>query len=272
MTIKNILCAYSGEAARGSGVRQALRVAKHHDAWITGVLRHGRPLLQRQFSVHLPPGILQQLRASDQEHITRVAAQFHSLAEEAGMADRVTFVDIDLDKDGMLYEYARPFDMIITGAHSTDSSEEHMSASPDLLALRSGRPVLIVPNGYEAATLADHALVAWDGNRSAARALGDALSILKEKPKVTIMTVGDAAGSDRDVLIQNLERHGISADYILRPKKGRISDTLINAAEELSAQLIVMGAFEHSKFSRAITGGVTSDVIADATVPVFLSH
>ncbi len=54
MSIKSILCAYSGEANRGSGLRHAIRLAHKHDAYLTGVLRHGRPMLERRFAAQVP--------------------------------------------------------------------------------------------------------------------------------------------------------------------------------------------------------------------------
>ena len=160
----------------------------------------------------------------------------------------------------------------MTGVHSADVGESHLSANPDMIALRSGRPVIVVPNVYESDGLADHALVAWDGKRSSARALGDAMSIPKEKPKVTIVTIGNHETSDKDLLMRNLKRHGIDAEYRVKKRQGSIANTLLNVADEISAKLIVMGAFEHSKFTHTLVGGVTTDVIAQATVSVFMSH
>jgi nucleotide-binding universal stress UspA family protein len=132
--------------------------------------------------------------------------------------------------------------------------------------------VLIVPNGYDAPGLADHALVAWDGKRSAARALGDAMAGLQRKAKVTVLCVGAAPPPGADRLMANLARHDIDAGLVLRRRKGRIGETILGAAEDLGAQLIVMGAFEHSKFAHDLIGGVTTDVIRDAKSPVFMSH
>ena len=146
---------------------------------------------------------------------------------------------------------------------------------PDLIALRSGRPVLIVPESYAAPALSDHVLVAWDGKRAAARALGDAMDIIEGKRQVTILTVGTDTPDPvaDDGILRYLARHGITANRLHRSAQGRnIASVIEDVADEAGAKLIVMGAYEHSKFSQDVFGGVTHDVLKTARVPVFMSH
>lgn len=58
MAIKNILCAYSGESARGAGLQHGLRLANHHGAWVTGIVRHGRPLISQRCAARLSQDML----------------------------------------------------------------------------------------------------------------------------------------------------------------------------------------------------------------------
>ena len=272
MSIRSILCAYSGEAADDGGLQQALKLAENHDAWLTGVLRRGRPVLERRFAAQLPDTLIDQLQRADEELVNEVSMRFTEMARSAGREDRSEFIDFPPESGGSISEFARNFDLVVTGAQSEDYWNEHTSANPDLIALRSGRPVLVVPNDYEADGLIDHALVAWDGKRSAARALGDAMSILEPESRVTVLTVGNEPVKDKAYLLRNLERHGISATYRVRHRQGSIAETVLKVAAEVSAKLLVMGAFEHSKFAHTILGGVTTDVMRTADIPVFLSH
>lgn len=272
MSIKTILSAYSGNATKGSHLKYALQLAKHHDAWLTGVLRHGQSSLERKLRSQVPEAYLASFKEAEQERINEVAERFANTTAEFGWTERSEFVDLDTAKGMSLSEFARPFDLIVTGVHSKQENEEHMSANPDLIALRSGRPVLVVPDGYASDSLAEHALVAWDGKRSSARALGDAMSSLEEKAKVTLLTVGSKKAPGTDILLRNLGRHGIDANLLLMPRARSVAKTILTAARDVSAKLVVMGAFEHSKFSHDVFGGVTTDVIQDSDVPVFLSH
>ncbi len=102
--------------------------------------------------------------------------------------------------------------------------------------------------------------------------MGDAMSILENKARVTVLCVGKAAPKGTDRLIRNLERHGINVDLVIKPRHHSIGNTVLETTTELDAQLIVMGAYEHSKFSHDLFGGPTTDVISNTKVPVFLSH
>lgn len=272
MSIKNILCAYSGESAKGSGLHHAIRLAKHHGAWLTGVIPHGRPFLESRFAGQVTEDILRTLQQADDDHIAEIRDRFTAQVAEAGLADRAEFVELDTRGGDSVEAFARGFDQIVAGMHTDVASAGHLSAHPDQIALSSGRPVVVVPDGYESDGLADHAVVAWDGKRSAARALGDAMASLEEKASVTVLTIGTTAVPGVDRIVQNLQRHGINGTHMNKPRHKTIANTLLETADELGAKLIVMGAFEHSKFHHDILGGVTTDVMRDAKVPVFMSH
>lgn len=272
MSIKNILCAYSGEAGRGSSLRHAIKLAQHHDAYLTGVLRHGPLLVEERLKTLVPESALQPLRDADAAMMAEVRERFVEMTTEAGLADQADFVELKHADVDAVADYARPFDIVVTGTGSDLASEAHVTASPDLLALRSGRPVLVVPTGYDAPSLAENAVVAWDGKRSAARAIGDAMPYLEDKASVTLVTVSGTPAPGTQVLLRNLARHGITATTVRRERHRSVAGAILEAAHEANARLIVMGAFEHSKFSHDLWGGVTTDVIRDADVPVFMSH
>lgn len=271
MSIKSILCAYSGDASGGSGLHHAVKLGRHHGAHLTGVLRHGHSKLEERYSARMPRALLDQLRDSDAAHIKEIADRFTTVVKAGGLGATSEFVEIDPARDGPLSAFAHAFDLIVTGVHSEAANEAHLAAHPDLLALKSGRPVLVVPDGYEADALADRAMVAWDGKRSAARALGDAMGILAEKSHVTLVSVGGSPrGTDR--MIANMKRHGVRVEARSVERHGSIAETILSEAKADGAKLIVMGAFEHSKFAHDLFGGVTTDVMARSAVPVFMAH
>jgi len=268
--IKSILCAYSGGASRGSGLRHAIKLARHHNAHLAGVLRHGKSAFVERVGMQIPEELVERLQALDAEHIDAVKGRFLKAADDAGLGD-VEFIELDPERDGELSEVARAYDLIVSGTPVRGAKEAHLSAHPDAIALRSGRPVLVVPNDYQATGLADRAVVAWDGKRSAARALSDAMDVLSEKSHVTLLSVGSQpAGTERAKA--KMLRHGISVDAKSVPKSGSIAETLLAEAEMDGAKLMVMGAFEHSKFAHDLFGGVTTDVIEKAPFPIFMAH
>ena len=273
MAYRNFLLAFSGESAFKSSLDHAIRMTLHHDGWLTAVVRNGRPFFDR-YSMALTEELREQLRQAEVTNIQHAVDQFRKATEAAGLADRAQFLMPDDIGGALPSEVARYHDLVITGFQSDLPSEEHRAASPDLIALRSGRPVLVVPNSYDASELADHALLAWDGKRSAARALGDAMSILETKPRVTVLTVGSQPETHAiKGLMRHLDRHGVAADHAHKPGKGkRIATQIEDTADEVGAKVVIMGAYEHSKFAQDIFGGVTHEVLKTTRVPVFMSH
>lgn len=274
MTFKNILLAYSGEAAYGSSLRHAIKLALHYDGWLTGMFRNGQSYFDRH-SAGLTTDLRQRLQDIQEQDVREALRTFDKAVADTGLQDRAEFLTPERVSKVMPSEMARHYDLVVTGFHTDHPNEQHLAASPDMIALKSGRPVLVVPQSYDAPGLADHALLAWDGKRSAARALGDAMGILEGKRQVTILTVGpvEPEPSPDGGILRHLERHGIAATYVHRTGRGKsVAAEIEDTADELGAKLIIMGAYEHSKFSQDLFGGVTHEVLKTARVPVFMSH
>lgn len=274
MSIKNILILHTGSAAFPSSLKYAAKIAVKHGAWLTAL--YGNTSSYFDQVLELTEDLTTKLRSVREAKIADAKEVFEAEVMAAGMAERSQFL---LPTDiGRLTpsEVARHYDFVVTGFHPNRPADEFRAVSPDIVALQSGRPVLVVPEGYKADKLADHALVAWDGKRAAARALNDAMSVLEEKPrKVSVVTVGDLLADVPPAvsISSHLERHGIEANYISLRDGGRsIARSIQKTADDIGAKLIVMGAYEHSKFSQDLFGGVTHEVVRSTSVPVFMSH
>lgn len=196
MTFKNILFAYSGEAAYSSSLRHAIKLAQHYDGCLTGTFRYGQSFFDRHGG-GLSSDLREKLHQFQTDDIQSVIAQFNKTVTDAGLESRAEFLEPERVGATLPSELARHYDLVVTGIQSDFLNEEHLSASPDMIALRSGRPVVVVPKGYESEGYADHALVAWDGKRSAARALGDGMAIFEGKKRVTVLTVGSSVPKAR---------------------------------------------------------------------------
>jgi nucleotide-binding universal stress UspA family protein len=276
MAIKSILCPYSGEQNSAAALRYALKAAQHHDAWVTGALAHGPGYIERQFAPMVGEQILGLLREQSEGFYKAIQERFDKEVSAAGWAEKSEFAEFDDQEHQALSAFARGFDLVIIGEHSANLNESHISPHPDMLALQSGRPVLMIPDAYEGKELASHVLIAWDGKRAAARAVGEAMVMLEQKGKVTLLTVGEDAASNIDGVggIRTLlTRHGIETDHLHHEKmSGGIGRHILQAVDEVSAELVVMGAYEHSKFSHELFGGPTTHVLKNTKVPVLLVH
>ena len=140
----------------------------------------------------------------------------------------------------------------------------------------SGRPVILVPPSASPVNL-DHIAIAWDESRVAARALGDALSLLPEGGRISILTVKDDKPlSSSDIaasLALSLEKRGFkAAPCNISLGERTIDEALQDAAMTEGAQLLAMGGFGHSRLREFVLGGATMGVLANLRLPTLLSH
>ena len=142
----------------------------------------------------------------------------------------------------------------------------------------SGRPVIIVPAAPEKLALNGTMVAAWDGSAEAARSINDAMTFLKPASRVVLL-VGVTAGDEEerapltDDMIAHLKRHGVKAEAMrVKLAEGDVGRLLLATAKELGADMMVMGAFHHSRWREFILGGVTLTVLEQATIPLFMAH
>jgi nucleotide-binding universal stress UspA family protein len=149
----------------------------------------------------------------------------------------------------------------------------------EAVAFGSGRPVLLFRPGV--ASLPEGPpgviVVAWDGGRAAARALADALPILRRANQVRILTVvNDKAGAHPHLgegVVRHLSVHGVAATTDEVDAKGRKAGQVItDHVAETGAELLVMGAYGHSRFREFLLGGATEHMLHDPAAPIFMSH
>ena len=172
-----------------------------------------------------------------------------------------------------LIEHARESDLVILG--HDNSVQDSVEFEGQILA-ETGRPVLIVPNTPRSDYHFKKAIVGWDGSREAARAAFDAIPLLKMS-QITEVTsfnahkeremTGDLPGSE---LTNSLARHGVNAEMISDKTKKHVSQALMDRAE--SGDLLVIGAFGHSRLRENILGGVTRKTLKQMPCPVLLSN
>ena len=141
---------------------------------------------------------------------------------------------------------------------------------PERLVLASACPMLIMPEGGATSTRPERALIAWKDCKEAARAVREAVPLLRETAGVYLLTVGEPPA---DAIFGLLQRHGI----IVHPKHikssgASVAQTLLSEAKELGCSLLVMGAYGHWRMQELIFGGVTQELFRDAHLPIFASH
>lgn len=169
---------------------------------------------------------------------------------------------------------ARAADLVILPRQGDgDASDARYSINPADIVLEGGRPVLIVP-ARTAYLRAKRILVAWSDTRECRRAVRDALPFLERADYVTLASIGtgtaDSGVSDAAAFL-DVHDVNVSVDR-MEDVDGRTGHRLIMAAEREGADLIVAGAYGHSRFREWVLGGVTRDLLTGAPVCCFMTH
>jgi nucleotide-binding universal stress UspA family protein len=175
--------------------------------------------------------------------------------------------------------HARYADLVVIGQQNPEWPSGLNKDFERSLPLAAGRPVLVVPYAFERRPVGRHVLVAWNASREAARAVSDALPLLKRASHVHAVALspgksGTAHGEEpgADIALY-LARHGVKVT-VSRYDAPDVDagNLLLSRAFDLSADLIVMGAWGHSRLQEFVFGGVTRTLLESMTVPLLMSH
>jgi nucleotide-binding universal stress UspA family protein len=177
-------------------------------------------------------------------------------------------------------QHARYADLCIVGPNKGDDDVSIGSALSQKLLFVTGRPVVFVPSFGSFETLGRHIVVGWNESHAATRAVSDALPLIERADRTTVITIESEDFVDRDggraadKLVQHLRRHNPSVGAVkLKNVPARsIADVLQGEAGTLGADLIVTGAYGHSKLWEDLVGGITHDLLNRMKFPVFMSH
>ena len=207
----------------------------------------------------------------------KLLVAFQDAAEKHGVfQERILEQCLTSEVPELLVEYARLRDLTIVPVPEGDYVDQWYAES---IIFGSGRPTLIVPHTRKraGAFALDTVVVAWDFSRPASRAVADALPILEKAKRVCVVTVTnekviDAKRSGAE-LAKHLARHGVDVALEAVDAAGRrIGDVLESYVTSHNADLLVMGAYGHSRIREFILGGATKSMLSRPPLPIFLSH
>lgn len=171
-------------------------------------------------------------------------------------------------------ELARHFDLSVVA--QPEKGDGRMGVIEALL-FDSGRPVIMTPSIFRGPVRLDTILVAWDGGKEAARAIAGAMPILKQARNVQLVTVVESKKRDAiDLPGFNIARHlarkGVQAELKRITTDLDAGNALLSHAADVGADMLVMGAYGHSRWREMLLGGATRQILQSMTVPAFLAH
>lgn len=279
MSYKSIVVQLDMSARAQPRLEYALRLALQFDAHLTGVFSAFSPDPRSFYVMVGTADYYEEHRKTRQQRHGALERIFHAELLRAGV--RGQWIDYPDSAGEAIPRYARYADLVVAGQDDPDDPEAFISDHfPETLVMTSGRPVLFIPYTGVFPTLGANIMVAWNGSRESARAVHDAMPLLQRAEKVTVVRLNeskDEQGANRipgaDIALL-LARHDVKAEVAAIDDINDVpmGDMLLTGAADLGADLIVMGAYGHSRWQELVMGGATRTMLASMPIPVLMSH
>ena len=274
--IKDILVNLSTQTDRDAACDYAISVAREFEAHLTGVAFDyvaGFPGTIFDGGV---ASVIAAYRAENRRVAQLAKEKFENVAEEAGVLADAHILTAGVAGAGVTFgNTARNHDLSIVGQARPDSEAmEELIVESALFG--SGRPVLVVPYIQRTELKLDRVMVCWDGSRNVARAIADAMPILKRAGAIDVVTIqpqerrSEFPGAS---IARHLARHALKVE--LKQMVGTdidVPNMILSYACNSSTNLIVMGGYGHSRLREFVLGGVTRGMLENMTVPAFMAH
>lgn len=277
MALKDIVLHVDAADACRARTDVAIGLAARDDAHLTGLYVHPRLMLPVGFAADLPPAFIEAETRRMNDEAARAQAEFESACKQAGVHGewRATHGEAA----DALIGHGRYADLVVVGQSNTDDPQSVRPGVPDDVVIACGRPVLVVPWIGAARVPGQNVVVAWNASRESARAVNDALPILRTAEQVSVLVLdvdGDSTESvdmpGADITL-HLARHGVRAEaQHIKAGGVDVGNLLLSRVADNGADLIVMGAYGHSRLREWLLGGVTRELLEHMTVPVMLAH
>ncbi|MGX6998474.1 universal stress protein [Caballeronia sp. KNU42] len=279
MSYKSIVVQLDMSARAHTRLEYALRLARQFDAHLTGVFSAFSPDPRSFYVMAGTADYYEEHRKARQERHGALERIFH--AELLRAEVRGQWVDYPDSQGQAIPRYARYADLVVAGQEDPDDPEGFIADYfPETLVMTSGRPVLFIPYTGVFPTLGTNIMVAWNGSRESARAVQDAMPLLQRAEKVTVVRLNELKdepgthhipGADIALL---LARHDVRAEVAALDGVNDVpmGDMLISRASDLGADLVVMGAYGHSRWQELVMGGATRTMLESMPIPVLMSH
>jgi nucleotide-binding universal stress UspA family protein len=213
---------------------------------------------------------------SAQQRADTALSVFDTEARNSGIAYSLTAITGAMyDTAAQIGAMARLVDLaiVLRPDYERDTFD---NALPVEILFQCGGPVLVVPYIHKGPLEFKRVGIAWDGSRLAARALRDGAPFLKEAQEIVIISVNESSKSENPSaaeLAAHLARRGLTAKIERASAEGAdVQPTILSIAADTGLDLIVMGAYGHSRLQERLLGGVTRGMLESTTVPTLMSH
>jgi len=278
MSYRDMLVHVDSSSASSERLEVAARLARTFDAHLIGLYVAALAPIHQYAEADFGPDLVEAHDKYMREAADEAERTFRSRIEAGALKSEWRRLEGNLPDLVLLN--SRYVDLVVLGQRDPERLDPGTSPElPEHVILDAGRPVLIVPRAGSFPTVGARVVVAWTPSRGAVRAVNDALPILQAAKEVKILAVnpeiglgghGEVPGAD---IALHLARHGVNAEAMqIESADKRFGITIMNEAEKAGADLIVCGAFGHSRLRELVLGGVTRRLLSDAKIPVLFSR
>jgi nucleotide-binding universal stress UspA family protein len=281
MSYKDLLVVLDSDKASRGRMELAAALAERYAAHLVGLYPLPIPEAPRHFGYYDPALLdpfFRELREKAREVCDKEREAFEHAASLRALSAEWRVAEAGAESDPALH--ARYVDLTILGQLDPDGGDsEVLRPRPEHVTLASGRPILVVPYAGQFETVGRRVLIGWSATREATRAVNDAMPLLIEADVVTVLTIDAREGPDghgelpgADISL-HLARHGVKATVERTVSAGiPAGDVLLSRAADLGADLLVIGAYGHSRVRELLLGGATRSILQSMTLPVLMSH
>ncbi len=276
--LKDIVVNLPLDTSRNEVTDFAFSVAAAFDAHLTGIAFLYEPLIPIMVEGYgIPPDVIESQRLENEKAARAAMDQFDEVARRSTFSAEARMVDASVASAPNLFaSIARRFDLSVIVQPQPDQPVlDRLIVEAALFD--SGRPVLIVPYIQRTGLRLERVLVGWDGSRTAARAVADAMPLLVRARATEIVIVDDEAAESDEIpgadIVHHLARHGAKAQVNrIISIETDVANTILSYATDVSADFLVMGGYGHSRLREFVLGGATRGILSSMTIPTLMSH
>lgn len=280
MTYRSLLVQLGHDVRAAARTEAAIALARRLEAHLVGLAPTGRVEMPMVVEPAAAVGELTALAwAAMCSQAQAAADQFRAACSAAGLHSFEAVVD-EADTATSLVRHSHCSDLCIVSQPDPRSPDRRAAQQiVEQVVLRSARPTLVLPYAGDFPTVGRDAMVAWDDSREAARAVADALPLLRQSTTVQVISWNETSDEPDPLLPARLDAlqrwlmwQGVSAECRCETTEVPIADAILSRACDLSVDLIVMGAYGHARWTERVLGGATRGLLGAMTAPVLMSH
>lgn len=287
MSIKTILVPTNGTESSRPALDIAFMVARDLAAHVDVLHvviepKDAVPLLGEGMSATIIEDMIQLAEAEASERTGRAEAMFEEARNSHGLAITEKASPGDAGSAALVRRVGREDELtaakgrladLIVASRPTEESEATLTMTINAALFETGRPVLIAPP-KTLQTIGKKIAILWNGSAEASRAVAAALPLITRCDRVIVMTSeNDKTSSEvAPELATYFAWHGVSAETRTLPGRSQVGEVLLEDCTVVGADMLVMGAYTHSRMRQLILGGATKHVLANAQLPVLMAH